>query len=200
MNTSLKVFGKWDLSEVQVGDPGLKNYIGLTPVLVPSSGGRHAKKQFGKSNISIVERLINKVMVTGHEGKAHRRTSGRNTGKKQKASKIVRGAFETINKKTKKNPAQILANAVSNASPREETTRIRYGGIVYHQAVDVAPQRRLDMALRLITLGAAKAAFKSKKSIEQCLADEIMSASKYDTRCYSIAKKEEIERISKAAR
>ncbi|MFQ5975580.1 MAG: 30S ribosomal protein S7 [Candidatus Hydrothermarchaeales archaeon] len=200
MSTPLKVFGRWDLSEVQVADPGLKGYIDLTPILLPSSGGRHAKKQFGKSGISIVERLINKVMVTGHEGKTHRRSSGRNTGKKQKASKIVKGAFEIIEKKTKKNPAQILVYAVSNASPREETTRIRYGGIVYHQAVDVAPQRRLDMSLRLITLGAAKAAFKTKKSIEQCLANEIISASSYDTRCYSIAKKEETERISKAAR
>ncbi len=200
MNTQFKVFGKWDLSEVQVEDLGLKNYVGLTSGIVPSSGGRHAKKQFGKSNLSIIERLINKIMVTGHEGKAHRRSSGRNTGKKQKATKIVRGAFEIINKKTKKNPAQILVYAVSNASPREETTRIRYGGIAYHQAVDVAPQRRLDMSLRLITLGAAKKAFKNKKPIEQCLADEIISASSYDTRCYSIAKKEEIERISKAAR
>ncbi len=200
MSQTMKVFGKWDLTEVQVNDLGLKNYINLKPVLLPSSGGRHAKKQFGKSNISIVERLINKMMVTGHEGKTHRRSSGRNTGKKQKASKIVEGAFDIINKKTKKNPAQILVNAVSNASPREETTRIRYGGIAYHQAVDVAPQRRLDMALRLISLGSAKAAFKNKKSIEQCLSDEILSASNYDTRCYSISKKEEVERISKAAR
>ncbi|MFQ6135946.1 MAG: 30S ribosomal protein S7 [Candidatus Hydrothermarchaeales archaeon] len=200
MSDPLKIFGKWDISEAEVNDPGLKDYINLTPVFLPHSGGRHAKKQFAKSNISIVERLINRVMVTGHEGKAHRRTSGRNTGKKQKTYNIVREAFEIIEKKTKKNPVQILINAVSNASPREETTRIRYGGIAYHQAVDVSPQRRLDVALRLITVGAAKAAFKNKKSIAQCLAEEIIAASKYDNRCHSIAKKEEIERISKAAR
>ena len=200
MNKPLKVYGTWDMSEVQIEDPGLKNYIGLNPILLPFSGGRHAQKQFGKSQISIVERLINKIMVTGHEGKTHKRTSGRNTGKKARASKIVKDALEIINKKTKKNPVQILVNAISNASPREETTRIRYGGIVYHQAVDVAPQRRLDMALRIITIGAAKAAFKRKRSIEECLANEIISASNYDTRCYSISKKEETERISKAAR
>ncbi len=200
MSETMKIFGKWDLTDVHVEDIGLKNYISLTPMILPNSGGRHAKKQFGKSKLSIVERLINKMMVTGHEGKTHKRSSGRNTGKKQKATKIVSNALDIINKKTKKNPVQILVKAVSNASPREETTRIRYGGIAYHQAVDVAPQRRLDMSLRLISIGAAKTAFKNKKSIEQCLSDELISASNYDTRCYSIAKKEEIERVSKAAR
>jgi small subunit ribosomal protein S7 len=197
---TLKIFDTWDMDEVTVGDPGLRNYINLKPVLSAFSGGRHVNKQFGKAKVSIVERLINKVMVTGHEGKAHRRTSGRNTGKKIKAFNIVKGAFDIIHKKTKKNPVQVLVDALGNASPRAETTRIRYGGAVYYQAVDTAPQRRLDIALRFIAVGAAKSAFKAKKSMAQCLADEIISAYNYDTRCYSISKKEEIERISMASR
>lgn len=195
-----KVFGKWDTAEVAVRDDGLRKYIDLKPMLLPHTDGRHFHRSFGKSDVSVVERLINKVMVTGHEGKTHRRTSGRNTGKKQKAHKIVRESFEIIHKKTKKNPVQVLVDAVSNASSREETTRIRYGGIAYHQSVDVSPQRRLDVALRLITIGAAKSAFKTKKSMAACLAEELMAAANYDTKAYSIAKKEEIERISKAAR
>jgi len=195
-----KAFGKWDTSEVEVKDDGLKRYMNLKPMLLPHTDGRHFHRSFGKSEISIIERLINKVMVTGHEGKTHKRTSGRNTGKKQKAYKIVKEAFEIIHKKTKKNPVQVLVDAVSNASPREDTTRIRYGGIAYHQSVDVSPQRRLDFALRLITVGAANSAFKTKKSIANCLADELIAAANYDTKAYSIAKKEEKERISKAAR
>jgi small subunit ribosomal protein S7 len=196
----MKIFDLWDTSEVEVKDPGLKDYINLDPVYVPHSGGRHAKKPFGKAEVNIVERLINRIGVTGHEGKKHKRISGRNTGKKILHSNIVKEAFKIIEKKTKKNPVQVLVDALINAAPREDTTRIKYGGIVYHQSVDISPQRRLDLALRYITVGAAKAAFRSKKSIAQALAEEIMSAAKYDMKCYSISKKEELERIARAAR
>ncbi len=199
MVKDMKVFGIWDLSEVEVSDPGLKRYINLRPVYLPHSGGRHTKP-FGKSEVSIVERLINRISVTGHDGKKHKRTSGRNTGKKIKAYNIVKEALQIIEKKTGKNPIQVLIYALSNASPREETTRIKYGGIAYHQSVDVSPMRRLDISLRLITVGAAKSAFRTKKSIQNALASEIIAAANYDLKCFSIAKKEEIERISKAAR
>ncbi len=194
-----KIFGIWDTSEVEVRDPSLKAYINLKPVLVPHTMGRHTKP-FGKAEVNIVERLINKVMVTGHEGKKHKRTSGRNTGKKLLAASLVKEALMIVEKRTKKNPIQVLVDALINAGPREETTRLKYGGIAYHQSVDVAPQRRLDEALRFIANGAARQAFKSKKSYAEALADEIIAAANYDLKCYSIAKKEEIERVAKAAR
>ena len=195
----IKVFGRWETEKVEVKDPGLRTYINLKPFYLPHQGGRHVKP-FGKSEVSIVERLVNKIPVTGHDGKKHRRPSGRNTGKKQKAFKIVREAFETVEKRAKRNPIQVLVDALSNASPREETTRIKYGGIAYHQSVDVSPQRRLDVALRLISVSASKVAFKNKKSMAACLADEIVAAANYDIKSHSISKKEEIERIAKAAR
>jgi small subunit ribosomal protein S7 len=196
----LKVFGRWDVKDVAVNDTGLKKYISLKDVAVPHSGARNANKQFSQIEVQLVERLMNKLMVTGHEGKTHRRSSGRNTGKKMLAYRVVRDAFGIIEKRTKKNPLQVLVDAVSRASPREETTMLKYGGVAYHQSVDVAPKRRLDVALRLITVGAAKSAFKNKKSIAQALAEEIIQATKEDSKCYSISKKEETERIAKAAR
>lgn len=195
-----KVFGLWDVSEVQVRDQGLKAYINVKNIYLPHTGGRHAKKAFGKSEISIVERLINRIGVTGHEGKKHKRISGRNTGKKHLQYKIVKEAFTIIEKNTKKNPVQVLVNALINAAPREDTTRIKYGGVAYHQSVDIAPQRRLDLALRFITVGAAKASFRKKRPIANAVADEITAAANYDMKCYSISKKEELERIAKAAR
>ncbi len=195
-----KIFGKWSTEDVEVKDPSLRAYINLKPVLVPHSCGRHAKKPFGKAEVNIVERIINRMMVTGHEGKKHKRSSGHNCGKKHLTYNIVKEAFEIIHKKTKKNPIQVLVDALINAGPREETTRLKYGGIVYHQSVDVSPSRRLDIAIRNICVGAAKQAFRSKKSIAEALADEIIAASRYDLKCYSIAKKEEIERIAKASR
>jgi|TARA_B100000315_G_C14591327_1_gene596012 small subunit ribosomal protein S7 len=195
----VKIFGIWGTETVKVKDPGLRNYINLKPYYLPHQGGRHVKP-FGKSEVSIVERIVNKITVTGHDGKKHRRPSGRNTGKKPMAFRIIREALETVEKRTKKNPIQVVVDALSNASPREETTRIKYGGISYFQSVDVSPQRRLDVSIRLICVSASKAAFKNKKSIGLCLAEEIIAAAKYDIKCNSISKKEEIERIAKAAR
>ncbi len=194
-----KIFGLWDTQEVEVRDSSMKGYLNLKPILVPHTSGRHIKP-FGKSDVNIVERLINKIMVTGHDGKKHKRPSGRNTGKKNASVKMVREALIIIEKKTKKNPVQVLVDAVINAGPREETTRLKYGGIAYHQSVDVSPQRRLDESLRYIALGAAKQAFQSKKSLHQTLAEEIIAAAGYDMKCFSISKKEEIERVAKAAR
>ncbi|MDR2873599.1 MAG: 30S ribosomal protein S7 [Methanobrevibacter sp.] len=183
-----QIFDKWDLADVKVEDLGLINYICLDEVLVPHTLGRHVKRQFAKSKVSVIERLMNKIMRTH-----------RNSGKKNKAHKIVESALKTINKKTKQNPIQILVKAIENTSPREETTRIRYGGIGYQVAVDISPQRRVDLSLGFITKGASQSAFKNKKPAATCLADEIILASEYDTRSFAIQKKEEKERVARAA-
>lgn len=183
-----KVFNKWDLDEVEVTDEGLKRYICLDDTIVPHTLGRHVKRQFAKSNVSIVERLINKMMRTE-----------RNSGKKNKAYNTVREALEIINKRTKQNPVKVLVKAVENTSPREETTRIRYGGIGFQVAVDIAPQRRVDLSLGFLTRGTMQSAFKNKRSLAECLANEIIFASEEDTRSFALQKKEEKERVAKAA-
>lgn len=183
-----QVFNKWALDEVKVEDIGLVNYVCLDEILVPHTMGRHVKRQFAKSKVSIVERLINKIMRTE-----------RNSGKKNKAYKIVQNAFDIINKRSKQNPVQVLVKAVENTSPREETTRIKYGGIGYQVAVDIAPQRRVDLSLAFITRGSMQSAFKNKRPLEEALANEILLAAEYDTRSFAIQKKEEKERIARSA-
>ena len=185
----LKVFGKWDVEEVVVNDPALKNYICLKPRFVPHTHGRHANIPFAKQNVFIVERLINKVM-----------RKGRNTGKKMLAYDIVRRAFDIIYQKTKKNPIQVLVDAIINAGPREEVVRLKYGGIAVPKSVDTSSLRRIDVALRNICEGARQRAFKNPKSIAECLAEELILASKNDPKSYAVAKKEEVERIAKSAR
>jgi small subunit ribosomal protein S7 len=188
-----KIFDKWDTTEVQVDDISVERYINLKPVMLPYSGGKHARQQFNKSNQHIVERLINKMMQ-----------SEQNTGKKMTTYRIVKESFEIINKKTKENPIQILVNAIINAGPREETVRLKYGGIAVPKAVDSAPQsapqRRVDTALKLVAEGAYKSSFKKRRSIEEALANEIIAAANYDVKSYSINKKEGKERVAKAAR
>lgn len=185
----IKLFGKWSFEGVDVRDPSLKKYISLKPVWLPHTGGRHEHKRFGKAEVPIVERLINKLMRPGRQG-----------GKKHLAYNIVKKAFDIIYLKTGENPIQVLVRAIENAAPREETTRIAYGGIVYHVAVDVSPQRRVDLALRFITEGARIAAFNNPKPIEECLADEIILAAAGDPKSYAISRKEEIERIALSSR
>jgi len=185
----MKVFEKWDVSEIEIEDLGIRQYVNLKEMAIPHTGGRVASQQFSKSSISIVERLINKIM-----------RKERNTGQKQKALSIVKGAFEIIHKKTGKNPVYLLVKAIENAGPREEVIRLRYGGISVPKSVDTSTQRRVDMALMFIALGTQRAAFKSKRGMEGCLAAEIIAASEYDVKSYAISKKEEKERVAKAAR
>ena len=105
-----------------------------------------------------------------------------------------------VAEKSKDNPVQVLVTAIVNAAPREEVTRLRYGGINVPKAVDVSPMRRLDIVLRLLATGATEASFKSTKPISQCLADEILKAYKNDPQSFAVAKKDEVERVAKSAR
>lgn len=95
---------------------------------------------------------------------------------------------------------QIFVQAIINAGPREDSTRVGAGGIVRRQAVDVAPFRRVNQAIYLIGIGAREASFRTIKSVAECLADEIVNASKGSSNSYAIKKKDEIERVAKANR
>jgi small subunit ribosomal protein S7 len=95
---------------------------------------------------------------------------------------------------------QVLIDAIQNAAPIEDTTRLQFGGISVPKAVDISPQRRLDMAIRNICLGSVTASHKNKKSIESCLADEIMKAAKNDVTSFAVAKRNDKERVAKSAR
>ncbi|MCO8266072.1 30S ribosomal protein S7 [Haloferax prahovense] len=181
------LFGVWDVSEMEYTDPSMSRYIKATPIA--HTMGRHASKQFQKSEISIVERLINRLMQTED-----------NTGHKQKTSKIVKEAFEIVHERTEENPVQVLIRAVENAGPREETVRLKYGGISVPQAVDVAPQRRVDEALKFIAQGTLSGSYKTTTTAAEALAQQLIGAADYDVQTYAISQKEEKERVAEAAR
>jgi len=187
-NNFFPVLSKYDMNDIKIVDRGLERYINLETENI-YLGGVNSNKLFAKSKIPLVERLINNLMRTE-----------KYNGKKIKAYKAVRDAFEIIDKRTKTNPMQILVDALQNAAPKEETTRLRFGGILVPKAVDVAPQRRLDIAIRNICIGAVNSSHKNKKSIEACLADEIIKASKNDVTSFAITKKNDVERVAKSAR
>ncbi len=198
--TKVLTFNKWDVEGISVSDPGLVPYITLKPTFVPKTGARYAGNRFHKSKVFIVERLINKLMVTGHKSKKHIISSGHNTGKASKSYDLVQKTFEIVEKKTKKNPVEVLVKAIENAAPREEIVTIEYGGARYPKAVECAPQRRVDLVLKLMTQGARQKSFNSKKSIEIALADEIVNAFNKAPNSLAISKKLELERQADSSR
>jgi len=183
------VFGKWDVSQISCNDPGIAPYLSLRTVGVPHTGGRHANAWFGKSKLSIVERFINNLMRTG-----------KYTGKKMGASKALEQAFDTISERSGDNPMQVFVNAVANAAPMEEITRIRFGAVSQPKAVDSSPSRRLDTALRHLAKGSQQGTHKSKRTLTQCIVAELTKAAAGDVSSYAIGKKEEVERIASSAR
>ncbi len=196
----IKIFNKWDVEGIKIEDPGLKDYINLEPKIVPKTFARYAGKRFHKSKTFIVERLINKIMVAGHKGKKHFRSSGHITGKKRNATRIVKEVLTIIESKTKENPIKILAKAIENAAPREEIIAIEYGGARYPKAVECAPQRRVDVALKNMVQGSFHKTFNSKVKAEDVLATEIINAYKLSPKSNAVSKKNEVERQADASR
>lgn len=198
--SEIKAFNRWSTNGIEVKDEGLKAYIALEPRIVPRTGGRHVGNRFHKSRVFIVERLMNKLMVPGHKGKKHKLTSGYVTGKAGTAYKIVEETFKLIETRTKKNPIEVFVQALENAASREEIITIEYGGARYPKAVECSPQRRIDLALRLMIQGSYQKGFNKKGSAIQALADEIIYAYSLDPKSNAIAKKLELERQSDSSR
>ncbi|MFT4945567.1 MAG: small subunit ribosomal protein S7 [Halovenus sp.] len=184
---SARLFGRWPVENIEFRDVSTERYITVTPVA--HTMGRHADKQFKKSQISIVERLINRLMQTDE-----------NTGKKQLTTRMVRESFDIVHSRTDENPVQVLVRAVENAAPREETVRLKYGGISVPKAVDVSPQRRVDQALMFIAQGVYRSTFKSETDAAEALASQLTGAANNDVNTYGIEQKEEKERVAAAAR
>jgi len=197
----LKIFEKWDTRGIKLRDIGLEKYINLDARIVPLSGGRLAKKQFHKSKMNIVERLANKMQVPGHHGKKHIMTSGRASGKTFIHYKIIRQAFEKIENQTKRNPIEVLVQAIENSAPREEITQFQVGGIMLRRAVITAPQRRVDLALSNIVQASYKKSFGKKDTMLDALVSEIVGAFNNDPqKSEAIKERERHEREAEGAR
>ncbi len=89
----IKAFNRWSTKDIKVVDPGLQRYITLAPKFVPKTGARYFGSKFHKSKIFIVERLINKIMIPGHKGKKHFKTSHHIT---QTSLKLGPGPMENL--------------------------------------------------------------------------------------------------------
>lgn len=197
------VFGKFSPKDVVVRDQSISAYITFGSRAFPNIYGRRKNMTYYTTHITIIERLMNKLMRGGTGKKVGGkviRTEGRLQGKKLKVMHVVEHAFDSIQKNTGKNPLQVLVDALQNSAPVEDTTRVRYGGISYNVAVGISAERRLNVALRNVALAALVGAFKSRRSLSDALASELVLAANKDPNSYAVKKKVELERIARSAR
>src|SRR3990172_1080134 len=117
-------FNRWSTRGIIVGDPGLKDYITLEARFAPKTGAKYVGSRFHKSRVFIVERFLNKIMCPGHKAKKHFKSSGYITGKAHKAYTMMEAVLEKLEKRTNKNPIEVLVKAIENAAPREEIITI----------------------------------------------------------------------------
>lgn len=198
----VKLFNRWSFSDITISDMTLENYINLKPIIVPHSAGRHEHKRFWKtSKVSVIERFSNRLLSPGFIGskiKGHK--SSYHSGKKSKLMRSLQNAFILIELNTGQNPIQVLVDAICNSSPREETTKIAMGGISYASAVDIAPQRRVDLAIKYLVQAIGARSHSNVKMFEENLAQELILAANNSQESRAVKRKDEIERIAVSAR
>lgn len=195
-----KLFDLYDVSDIEIKDPALKSYVNLEPKLLLKNQGTNRQGKFANTKINVVERLALRLAVPGHVGKKHKVITSWSSGKYYGNMKTVLKALEIMQKKTNKNPIQILVTALENGSPRDEITVIEHAGARYPQAVDTSPIRRINLAIRWIVQGAYGKAFGKKKKIAETLANEIILASEGNMESYAMNKKNEAEKQADSAR
>lgn len=199
----MMIFDKWEIKGVVCKDLGISKYISFREKEIPHTYGVAKSTLTDKAKVNVVERLINKMMRSGQGKKklTGKFIRGKNTcGKKETMIRIVDQAFDEIHRQTKQNPLQVLVDALQNSAPREDIIKLRRGGMIYNQAVDIAPIQRLDEALKNIALASFKATFKTRKDMVSALVEELISASKNDPKSYAVKRRDEIERIAQGSR
>ncbi|MFW9894347.1 MAG: 30S ribosomal protein S7 [Candidatus Thorarchaeota archaeon] len=198
----IKLFNKWSYDNIEIRDVTLENYINLKPIIIPHSAGRHEHRKFWKSSkVSVIERFTNRLLSPGFIGsriKGHK--SSYNSGKKAKLLRSLKNAFTLIELKSGENPIQVVVDAIVNTAPREETTKIAMGGISYASAVDIAPQRRVDLAIKYLAQAIGARSHSNEGTFEENLAQELLLAASNSQESRAVKRKDEIERIAVSAR
>ena len=114
-------------------------------------------------------------------------------GKKSVAEKILYGAFERIEARTRQDPLTVFHEAIENVKPMVEVRSRRVGGATYQVPVEVRPARRLALAIRWLTDIARK---RSENTMVERLAGELMDAA--NSRGTAIKKREDTHRMAEA--
>jgi small subunit ribosomal protein S7 len=116
-------------------------------------------------------------------------------GKKSTAERIVYGAFDIIEAKTKSEPLGVFKSALENVAPAIEVRSRRVGGATYQVPVEVRTERRQALAIRwLITAARGR----NDKTMVERLSAELMDAA--NNRGNAVKKREDTHRMAEANR
>src|ERR1700760_2828337 len=116
-------------------------------------------------------------------------------GKKSVAERVVYGALDEIESKLKADPIPAFHEALENVKPAVEVRSRRVGGATYQVPVEVRPERRQALGLRLIV---SHARGRHEKNMVDRLSNELMDAS--DNRGGAVKKREDTHRMAEANR
>ncbi|MBW2243525.1 MAG: 30S ribosomal protein S7 [Deltaproteobacteria bacterium] len=94
-------------------------------------------------------------------------------GKKSTAERILYGAFDEIEQKTRNDPLAMFRRAIDNVRPRVEVKSRRVGGATYQVPIEVRPERATSLAMRWL-VGSARS--RGGKSMKDKLANELIDA------------------------
>ena len=135
-----------------------------------------------KYNSADLEMCINRVMLNG---------------KKSTARAILYDALDIISTRVgdERTPLDVFEQALRNATPLVEVKPRRVGGATYQIPVEVAPDRRIALALRWL-IAAARA--RSGRSMAEKMANELMDAA--NNVGTTIKRREDTHRMAEANR
>jgi len=116
-------------------------------------------------------------------------------GKKAAAERIIYGAFDTIQNKTKQDPLQLFHDALKNVSPALEVRSRRVGGATYQVPVEVRTDRSRALAIRWI-INAARS--RNEPTMTGRLSGELLDAA--NNRGSAVKKREDTHKMAEANR
>jgi len=116
-------------------------------------------------------------------------------GKKSLAQRIMYTALDLVAERAKRNPLEVLDQAIRNVTPMVEVKARRVGGATYQVPVEVNPYRRNSLAMRWI-LQAARA--RSGRGMAEKLAGELLDAA--NGQGAAVKKKDDTHRMAEANR
>lgn len=144
---------------------------------------RHAAKKREnlpdpKYNNIVVAKFVNTIMQDG---------------KKSVAEKIVYGAFDIIQSKTKADPLAFFMEVLDKVKPHVEVKSRRVGGATYQVPVEVRPAAAIRKAMGWLVDAASN---RNDKTMDAKLASEMMDA--HNERGSAIKKREDTHKMAEA--
>lgn len=116
-------------------------------------------------------------------------------GKKSTAERIVYGAFDVVENKTRENPIEVFHAALENVMPQVEVRSRRVGGATYQVPVEVRSERRQALAIRWLISAARN---RNETTMVDRLSGELLDAA--NNRGTAVKKREDTHRMADANR